>query len=374
MTHPTLGYTNFRFDGDDAVHMAAFNGAGHVIACNAEGPTEHDLWPHGVDAPVDCENCLRAREADWWMAQTEQQRREGAEAIWPETTSDELHNVAARVMSQVDAKVETAILWGDGDNAPPITVQTSRDYFFGQDKMAIKARQGDQKTYRTVDHVSQRSPEELNEVVAATLHQLDRERVPEFDEASPSIVDDPDAMRLLAERLKDPVQDAVKVIHVANPGSFLGEAIDRHDRETKQARYLARSPLSHLASDAGKSGAPEEILFEPPSMRDVYEVARAEREQGYPDREEPPEVPPIRDYENCDRCNYDTHRCPGCGEPLTHGTEVCAECNVRLTEEALALPEPANWCHVHNRTTEAGREECSECDGERGEDRKAEES
>lgn len=228
MTHPALGYTNFRFDSDDAVHMAAFNGAGHVIACNAEGPTKHDLWPHGVDAPVDCENCLRAREADWWMAQAEQQRREGAEAVWPEATLDDVKDIAARLVSQVDAKVETAILWGDGDNAPPITVQTSDDYFFGQDKMAIKARQGDQKTYRTVDHVSQRSPEELNEAVAATLHQLDRERVP------------------------------------------------------------------------------EEALTLPPDI--------------------------------------DT------------------------------LPEPANWCHVHNRTTEAGREECSECDGERGEDRKAGES
>jgi hypothetical protein len=29
----------------------------------------------------------------------------------------------------------------------------------------------------------------------------------------------------------------------------------------------------------------------------------------------------------CDRCNYDTHRCPGCGEPLPHGTEVCGGCD-----------------------------------------------
>lgn len=29
---------------------------------------------------------------------------------------------------------------------------------------------------------------------------------------------------------------------------------------------------------------------------------------------------------DCSRCNYDTHRCPGCGEPLPHGTEVCAGC------------------------------------------------
>lgn len=25
-----------------------------------------------------------------------------------------------------------------------------------------------------------------------------------------------------------------------------------------------------------------------------------------------------RRYEHCDRCNYDRHECPGCGEPLSH--------------------------------------------------------
>jgi hypothetical protein len=30
-------------------------------------------------------------------------------------------------------------------------------------------------------------------------------------------------------------------------------------------------------------------------------------------------------YETCDRCNYDRHNCPGCGENLPHGTEVCDE-------------------------------------------------
>ena len=37
----------------------------------------------------------------------------------------------------------------------------------------------------------------------------------------------------------------------------------------------------------------------------------------------------------CPRCDYDTHTCPGCGEPLKHGTEVCAPC-LKETE-----PEPA---------------------------------
>jgi hypothetical protein len=30
--------------------------------------------------------------------------------------------------------------------------------------------------------------------------------------------------------------------------------------------------------------------------------------------------------ECCERCNYDTHKCPGCGKPLKHGTEVCTDC------------------------------------------------
>lgn len=30
--------------------------------------------------------------------------------------------------------------------------------------------------------------------------------------------------------------------------------------------------------------------------------------------------------EVCDRCNYDKHECPGCGEPLPHQLLVCEEC------------------------------------------------
>ena len=29
----------------------------------------------------------------------------------------------------------------------------------------------------------------------------------------------------------------------------------------------------------------------------------------------------------CQRCNYDTHTCPGCALPLAHGTEACADCS-----------------------------------------------
>lgn len=34
----------------------------------------------------------------------------------------------------------------------------------------------------------------------------------------------------------------------------------------------------------------------------------------------------------CDLCNYDTHRCLGCGTPLPHGAMVCDPC----TCEAIA--------------------------------------
>lgn len=28
----------------------------------------------------------------------------------------------------------------------------------------------------------------------------------------------------------------------------------------------------------------------------------------------------------CQDCNYGTHRCPGCGYPVAHGTPICGEC------------------------------------------------
>lgn len=34
----------------------------------------------------------------------------------------------------------------------------------------------------------------------------------------------------------------------------------------------------------------------------------------------------VRDSENCDRCNYDIHQCPGCGAPLPHDVCVCEDC------------------------------------------------
>lgn len=36
-------------------------------------------------------------------------------------------------------------------------------------------------------------------------------------------------------------------------------------------------------------------------------------------------------WKTCDRCNYDMHRCPGCGWPLKHGVEICRPCWVDAT-------------------------------------------
>jgi hypothetical protein len=32
-------------------------------------------------------------------------------------------------------------------------------------------------------------------------------------------------------------------------------------------------------------------------------------------------------WETCSLCNYDRHRCPGCGTDVPHGTIACDECN-----------------------------------------------
>lgn len=31
-------------------------------------------------------------------------------------------------------------------------------------------------------------------------------------------------------------------------------------------------------------------------------------------------------YGCCDDCNYDTHRCGGCGTPIAHKEPMCDEC------------------------------------------------
>ena len=34
----------------------------------------------------------------------------------------------------------------------------------------------------------------------------------------------------------------------------------------------------------------------------------------------------MNDGIDCDDCNYDTHICKGCGEPIKHGMWPCAAC------------------------------------------------
>lgn len=29
----------------------------------------------------------------------------------------------------------------------------------------------------------------------------------------------------------------------------------------------------------------------------------------------------------CERCNYDQHRCPGCGASVDHGVVSCGQCH-----------------------------------------------
>jgi hypothetical protein len=40
-----------------------------------------------------------------------------------------------------------------------------------------------------------------------------------------------------------------------------------------------------------------------------------------------------RPWQTCDRCNYDRHICPGCGDNLRHGEEACTDCVARVRRE-----------------------------------------
>lgn len=45
---------------------------------------------------------------------------------------------------------------------------------------------------------------------------------------------------------------------------------------------------------------------------------------GYPVDPSPRINPESEEY--CPRCDYDRHICPGCGDNLEHGIEVCDTC------------------------------------------------
>jgi hypothetical protein len=48
-----------------------------------------------------------------------------------------------------------------------------------------------------------------------------------------------------------------------------------------------------------------------------------------------------REMRVCERCNYDKHQCPGCGEPLNHFDDsVCDGCKARETDDGPIPPAP----------------------------------
>ena len=67
-------------------------------------------------------------------------------------------------------------------------------------------------------------------------------------------------------------------------------------------------------------------------------------------------------WRDCDRCNYDLHVCPGCGENLPHGIDVCDVCREAghtltidpLTEAARAYAEQACYQNENIPIAEAG--------------------
>ena len=222
MTHPTLGYNNLRFDGDTLTHMPATPTATLCVACSAgNGPLSGDNpFPHDMDAAVDCPNCLRALESDWWMALMENERRTG------ETTSltgtlDDVRTGMARLLSQVDAVTEETLLGGGAsmfandptmhsaqipggidwahmpgmrvppllawatqppevqeafrqeliDVASPVTVDVTDSYLFAEDKVSFRARRGDAKAYEHVENPV--TPEKLADAMKSLWTQLE---------------------------------------------------------------------------------------------------------------------------------------------------------------------------------------------------------
>lgn len=44
----------------------------------------------------------------------------------------------------------------------------------------------------------------------------------------------------------------------------------------------------------------------------------------------------------CEQCDYDNHRCPGCGIDVPHGTVACGPCNEETTEDPWQSPTPSS--------------------------------
>lgn len=48
-------------------------------------------------------------------------------------------------------------------------------------------------------------------------------------------------------------------------------------------------------------------------------------------------------YWCCQHCDYDLHRCGGCGEPLKHGQYTCKDCSERLEREKVTPLKKIIW-------------------------------
>jgi hypothetical protein len=328
MTHPKLGWNNLRFDGDDAVHMAAFNGVGvHVTACDAFGAAAPggEAWPHEVDAQITCPDCVKARDADWSMAQLEAARRDGDTSSLTGTLElDEveqaLGGIVERLANQAGAMAEHAIIGnpngvtdftgvlgyaeGNADtmlamanamdamrdmdfraSSNPVTIDVSQDYLFGQDKVVVRARRGDAKVYETVENPV--TPAKLDDAMESLAHKL---------AASPLA-----ALRR-AQWWEGEQPDGI--------GTAVHAAIERAQHELE----------AHPFSEKGLAPAPRRLGLSPD-----------EQAEGLDEVEFTPYEP---------------------------------------TPEDASAPG-GNWCHVHNRVAMADSEQCVECDGEQGEEQSA---
>ena len=355
MTHPTLGYNNLRFDGDTLTHMPATPTATLCVACSAgNGPLSGDNpFPHDMDAAVDCPNCLRALESDWWMALMENERRTG------ETTSltgtlDDVRDGMARLLSQVDAVTEETLLGGGAsmfandptvhsaqipggidwtnmpgmrvppllawatqppevqeafrqeliDVASPVTVDVTDSYLFAEDKVSFRARRGDAKAYEHMENPV--TPEKLADVAESLARKLGSappDRVRQMLDAGV------EKMNALPEgaTLSDQVRAAVDAADEFLAEHPFGEDIDLPETFGTTPRRLGLSP---------------EEETEEPFSEDIDEIE------------------------------------------FTHGGTVVDD------RQEHDYPDQ-NWCHVHNRAALPDREQCSECDGEQGEERSA---
>ena len=336
MTHPSLGYANFRFDGDDAVHMPATPTATMTVACRAGNDHTAADQPFEVDAAVACPNCAQALEADWWMALMENERRTGEVSSLSGTLED-VSSAMQRLLSQTDAVVEETLLGGgasmieqprpqpaevDGgvrwrgmnwtdlqrvapdipavlrfanqsaetqqafrqeliNAATPVTVDVSQDYLFTEDKVSFRARRGDAKAYEHVQNPI--TPEKLTDVVESLARQL---------AASPLAALKRWQVRH-GEWTMDVTPSLAQDVPLADPGA----------ERVRQAIEEA-----------------EDVLAEHPFGPDIDEVEFTPYEPQSPE---------------------------------------------------IATVAGRNWCHVHNRVAEPDRETCSECDGEQGEKRSA---